>query len=262
MIRTLNFTGRKKIPKDAVQIYLRKRDDGSTCFDAELTLDELQLPEDAVIYIEAFFKRTFMRFRWGTVGAPLPAVDRALSRLSQPGLACFRVKVTDESQRALGLLLAVCDRIVPEGVLEGSASRAPLFRVNYTPDLVDEIWRLNFDDDGGPLLELQSMPGIKEIVRKEAFGALVFPQVIRMIFQQIFDRECVDDPMFEPEQWPARWLTFGAQLAKRTHPPLAPEEKRCAEHDEWIDAVVSAWSRKNKFVANFRKQVVDQESGS
>ncbi len=253
MIRSINFTGRRRVPKDRASITLRTLPSGHVAFDADLDLSGLDLPPDAAIFIEAAFKASFMRFAWGSVAAPTPAADRRLIKLAQPALAHFRVKIVASARHGLGRLLAVGDHIAPEGIRSGLASRVPLFRVSYTAELVDEVWRLSFEDDEGPILELQALAGIKDFVRQEAFGALVFPQVLRLILQRIFDVERVDDVDFQPEAWPARWLKFGAQLSGRAHPALNGDERQ-AEHDRWIDAVVSGWSRRNKVIPNFKRR--------
>ena len=261
MIRTLNFTGRKRIPRDAARITLRSEPGGSVTFDAELGLAGFALPPDAQVFIEAAFKTTFMRFGWGTVSKLTPPDDRRLSRLAQPELASFRVKVVEPAASGPGLLLAVADHIAPEGLRGGEKRRMPLFRVSYTPGLTDKIWHLNLDshDGGGPILELQQMPGIRELVRQEAFMALVFPETVRQVFDHIFSDDGIDDPQADPQSWQARWLLYGAQLAHKPNPQIR-DGRPDPEHNEWIDSVVSAWSQRHKIVANFKRRFAGTEA--
>ena len=155
-------------------------------FDVELDLSRLDLPTDAQVFIEAFFKTTTERFSWGTVGEPISPDDRQLKRLSQPGLAHFRVKVVEATENGFGKLLALADHIAPEGMQGAEGRRISLFRVNPTDALTDEVWSLDLDDPSGPILDLnRGVIGIKERVKEEAFVALVFPAVMRRIFEKI-----------------------------------------------------------------------------
>jgi hypothetical protein len=252
MIRTINFTGRKRISREAARITLRPEAGGAVAFDAELDFNGLALPPKARVYIEAAFKTTFMRFEWGAVAQLTPPDDRRLSRLKQPALAHFRVKVVESTTRGFGRLLAVADHIAPEGTRGGEKHRVSLFRVNLPPTgLADEVWKLGFDLDG-PILDLSSqIPGIKDIVRQEAFMALVFPSVVRQVFARIFD-DGYDDPNLDVSSWQSRWLRYGYQLVGESHPQLQDSEPN-EDHDKWIDSVVTAWCRRQKVVSNFKR---------
>lgn len=259
MLRTLNFTGRKKIPREAARISLQ-REAGGVVFDAELDLAEFELPPQARVFIEAFFKTAYERFAWGTVSDLTPPDDRRLKRLAQPELANFRVKVVEPSASGAGRLLAVADYIAPEGLQGTGKQRMPLFRVNARDELADEIWRLDFDDSG-PILDLnRGVAGIKECVREEAFMALVFPAVMREVFAKIFADACGDSDD-DRDGWPARWLRFGVQLANRPLPPSTGDEPS-NDRDEWVDEVVIAWSRRQKIVANFKRTFASAEGGA
>jgi hypothetical protein len=261
MIRTLNFTGRKRIPREAAKITLHRDAELAVAFDAALDFNGLVLPPDARVFVEAAFKTTFIRFDWGTVAKPMPPEDRRLSRLGQPALAHFRVKVVEPVQGRLGRLIAVAFHLAPEGLRGEEKRRVSLFRVNIQPGtLADEVWRLDIDppDGAGPILELNpQISGIKELTRQEAFMALVFPNIVRQVFARIFG-DGNDDATCDRDSWQSRWLRFGGQFAKRPNPPLADGKPEDA-HTEWIDEVVSEWSRRQKLVSNFKKRFAGTE---
>lgn len=247
MIRTLNFTGRHRITREATRITLHEKSNGLVGFDAELTLGHLDLPADAKIYLEAAFKTTFIRFPWGTVGNINPPNERILT-LEQPKLATFRIKIVEAIDNGLGRLLAVGDHIRPEGFQDGVRRRISLFRVNYSNELTKEIWRLSFDDDG-PILDLNNMPGINDIVHQETFRALVYPELVRQILKAVLE-EGIND---EPDSWKVRWLRFAEKQTIEALPPFTDGELDI-EHKEWINAVVEGFSKKFKLVENFKKQ--------
>ena len=70
MIRTFNYTGRSRITRKMVRLELSEDSSGPPTFDLELDLQELALPEDARIWIEAYHRQSYMRFDWGTVSEP------------------------------------------------------------------------------------------------------------------------------------------------------------------------------------------------
>lgn len=252
MIRTLNFTGRQRIPREAARITLRLDVGGAVAFDAELSLVGLEFPATAQVFIEAAFKTAFMRFDCGTVGEFAPPANRRLDRLPQPTLAHFRVKVVEPVVVGPGLLLAVADHIAPEGLKGREQRRVALFRVSYVSEMKDEIWRLDFDD-AGPILELQQMTGMKEIARREDFMALVYPEVMRQILKKVLFEDEIDDPQADPNSWQARWLRFGAQQAGQASPTL-DAGVASADHDDWIAEAVVGFSRRLKLVSKFKKR--------
>ena len=250
MIRRLNFTGRKSLARDVARISLRPEADGGVSFDAELDLDEFDLPKDASVFIEAAFKTTFMRFAWGTVGELAPAEPRLLTLFDQPRLAHFRVKIVEPKATGMGLLLAVADHIEPEGLRDSGKRRVSLFRVDFTSQLTDEIWRLDFDD-GGPILELAHSQATEETVRSDAFRALVYPAVFRQVLWRIFE-DGIDGPQGNPDHWQERWLRFAAQHCEGKFPPSLHNRPPNGEHEEWIEKALAGFSRKLKLVQNFK----------
>ena len=257
MIRTLNFTGRQRILREEAKITIYPAAGDGVAFDADLDLARLNLPADANVFVEAAFKTTFMRFHWGTVAQLSPPEDRLLSKLEQPDLAHFRVKAVESATDGFGRLLAVADHIRPEGMRDGAKRRISLFRVSVTKSLSEELWRLNLDDDEGPLIELPPIQGIKDIARQPEFMALVYPEVVRQILKRVFE-EGHDDPEFDRDSWLARWLRFGKQHAKE-NPPLLVDNEMEAEHGRWIDAAVAGFSQRLKLVTEFKKRFATVE---
>ena len=253
MLRTLNFTGRKRILRDEAQISLKNDTGGGIIFEAELDFTRLELPLDSQVFIEAFFKTTTERFSWGTVGKNTPPNERQLKRLSQPELASFRVKVVEPNANGFGRLLALADHISPEGLRGVTGRRIPLFRVNLTDGLTDEVWSLDFDESG-PILDLnRGILGIKERVKDGPFMGLVFPDVMRKVFHKIRD-DGNNDTQEDCDRWEQRWLRFGAKLAGHPYQPQ--------EHDEWINEVIGQWSRQHKIVAKFKESIAGNEGAT
>src|SRR5688572_6879666 len=117
MIRRLNYTGRIKIHRADVLLATRELD-GVLVFDADLRLQDYELPADALVFIEAYRQTKWMRFGFGTVATlqPPPPEQRQLTEFESPEGIRFRVKITQAENEHI--LLADADRISlsqPEG---------------------------------------------------------------------------------------------------------------------------------------------------
>lgn len=243
MIRSFNYTQRRRIPKTNAVVRLRSDGTGGTTFDVDLDLAAFDLPAAARVYVEAYFKGTLMRFDFGTVGAVRPPASRCLTRLPQPELTLFRIKVVAEDRERRGLVLAQCERILPRQAEGGPATRQSLFRVQLI-HLDNEVWRLDFDDDG-PVLQLN--PAFREQARHDAaFAALVYPDVIRRVLLRVLRDH--DDPD-TADDWRAPWLRFGRQVAGKRNPTR--EEENAVE--EWVENVVSGFVAQRKLLAAYQK---------
>ena len=66
-IRRLNYTKRKKLRRDDIDIVILQNDQGSNSFEATLRLASYRLPEDAALSVEAYRRTRVMRFSLGTV---------------------------------------------------------------------------------------------------------------------------------------------------------------------------------------------------
>ena len=93
MIRKFNYTGRKKIKRSNVQIDLLRNRNGHRQFNIALQLDELALPGNAHVYVEAYHRSGYQRFDFGTIANRIIPSDRTLRKRMKdnktPGLFGF-----------------------------------------------------------------------------------------------------------------------------------------------------------------------------
>ncbi len=242
MIREFNYTQRKRIDPRHVNIELTPLDDATRSFNADLTLDDLQLPADAPLVLEASRNNGAMRFDWGTVGCPQPAGDRQLSEVGYP--PTFRVMALspDGSRR----ILALGNRIKPKWNRGDTPGVQGLVYLEEA-DLGREVWRLDPGElEGIPVLRVnREVAGISQAVRNDpAFRSLVFPQVLRTILTHILLLEEADPTDTEGGRY--EWFGFVSQFYPEQCPPLAgldaDAEKRQAALREWIDGAVKAFT--------------------
>lgn len=242
MIRKLNFTGRKKIPKSQIAIAVCPQEGKANSFTAEVRLEGLNLPPNADVYVEAYRGHSYMRFAYGTVSNPIIPEDRSLSDFNPGETPRFRVKVVDRSA-GLGKIVASADKISP------APNRNCLLPVEYKDDLGDQIWRLETED--GPVLFLNNqIESIRQSARSgDSFLALVYPEIVRQVLTEILIYENHSDPDCDEEDWQSQWLKFA-----RTFPGIDDPQSCSASLDDkkdWIEKVVNAFCRKWKVKAKF-----------
>ena len=239
MIRHLNGTGRKRIERAHFDLAVRAAEGGEApVFDLTLDLSSYAFPSDARVRVEAWRSNASQRWAYGTVGAATPPPDLKRRLTEVPESAQFRVVVVagDGSGRLLGL----ADKIRP--VLPHRS----LLPIKPTPELGDEVWRVDFGEGDLPQLLINSrVEGISEIVRNDAtFRSIVMPGVLRAVLTQVVFVERAD-PNDDGGEWWGGWLRLANSLLPSE---TVPHLEREAGHDEtpeallWINNVVSAFA--------------------
>ena len=236
MIRRFNFTERKRIDQERVEIEVTEAADGGPAsFNAEINFDGMGLPADAPVTIEAYRGRMAMRFPWGAAGALTPPLDRLLVTI--PDNPSFRVKVV--APDGSGMLLAMANRIRPRR----EERHGSLLWLKPSDALGKEVWRLQFGEGNPTLLINRSVPGIETAaLSDDAFHALVFPEVLRAVLVRAL---ITDDADLEDEggDW-GGWLRFARSFH---NDPLLSSEEGDADRDArmtWIDEAVAAFTQK------------------
>lgn len=251
MIRKLNFTGRKKIPKSHVAITITSLDHFPCSFDAQLDLENFNFPAEAKVFIEAYNRSSYMRFPYGTIEKILVPQNRALDQIDPGRIPLFRVKVTDQTARH-GRILALADKIHPRGVDDVSKNRISLLHVEFTDDLGDRIWRLDLGD--WPTLQLNNqVENIKEVARSDdVFHSLVYPEIARQILENIVKNGDLDPEMDEGD-WPCLWIKFARNLPGVGEPPSGKETGIKEDQIEWVDSAVNALCQKRNLREKFER---------
>lgn len=249
MIRKFNYTGRKKIKRSNARIDLLRDQEGRRYFNIRFQPDNLNLPDNAHIYVEAYHRSGYQRFNFGTVGKFIRPPDRRLNRFSDKIIPLFRVKIVDRTS-SHGRILASVDKIRPESIDKAPAGSQSLLYVEYD-DLGDVIWQLDLDGDW-PVLKLNlRIEEISLIASSDnRFQPLVYPE----IFRQILHRILVEDEHTDPDcddDWPSMWLRLACSLPGMTLPPQLNK----AEQQIWIDKALDAFSSNAKMLEIFSQSI-------
>ncbi len=255
MIRQFNYTNRKRIPKEKIRIVLREQGQKPPSFDATADLSELKLPETARVYVEAYYRNSYMRFDFGTAAQVKSEDNRTLSEIDNREAIYFRVKAVDTSGEH-GKILAEVDGIIPNSS-DGPGVRVAILEVKFEENLGSQPWSLELSEAATPVLVVNKRLGSKEYVRSDdVFFSLVYPAVVREILTRIvvIDEYTYDD---EEDQWRQLWLYFVCGLPDVGLPPIGddPDAKYV-----WIEGAVSAFCKAQPACSRFLDSRSKEES--
>jgi hypothetical protein len=247
MLRTFNYTKRKKIAKECVRLTLNKVGD-DTHFNAVLKIADLELQPDAKVFIEAYYGPTSYRFDFGEfsqIKQPEHTNITELTKISDK--LYFRLKVVDQEK---GLILGYADKLYLAD--DDKKNRAAIFPVHKAQIDTNEIWRVSFDavGDGSPALEINNaIDGISDIAKGDvSFLTFVFPAAIRIVLSRIAEENNFDR---EGDNWTSKWIVFTQDvLGTHTTPENNEDEDKLKE---WYDDVVRSFCVKNKLFDQYLK---------
>ena len=244
MLRKLNFTERAKLPRSSVRVSLRRDADGTLVFDPQLSFEGVEVVPSARVFIEAYYRTSFMRFDCGSVEAFAPPLDRRLTDIDGTSVVRFRVKIVDNAAND-HRIVAVADDVVVSEEKPEPGGRMPLLPVSFSDALGQQAWRIAFESNG-PVLELNNrIDGVKDVARNDAaFFALVYPAAVRQILTQVL---LVDahDAHEEGDEWWNFWLRWAARLA-------SPLPRDVDEAAFWIDDAVAAFCAEQQTIDRWR----------
>ena len=238
--RTINLTGRKKIPRNRVSIQLFETEEGELAFDASLDLSDFSIPADSKIIIQPYYKSSAMWFDCGTTASFELPENTKLTDIDNGGPVLFRVLIVDAKDEA-GKIIASAER-VPVKDPADEEDRESLIKVRER-DIGHEVWKLELEDglEKPELIINNSIPGAAELVGDHGvFLGLMLPSVIRLIMGSIFSKGQESDG--DEENWPAMWIKFAEELSGEE----IPKNQDSDENVQWIDALVAEFSKSHR----------------
>jgi hypothetical protein len=225
-----------------VRVTLRRDAEGTLVFDPRLSFDGVDVPPATRVFVEAYYRTSFMRFDCGSVEHFAPPDDRRLTDIDSTSLVRFRVKLVDGEEHRV---VAVADDIVVSEEKPEIEGRMPLLPVSFTDSLGEQAWRIAFEPNG-PVLELNNrIDSIKEVAKSDAaFFALVYPAAVRQVLTQILlvESHAAHD---DGDEWWNYWLRWAARFA-------APLPNDADDAPMWIDDVVEAFCNQQTPVTRWR----------
>ena len=255
MLRRFNHTGRHTISKDHVSIRVRPREHSDkAAFIADLELDGYGFDPAAVVRMEA--SRSLIVERWD-VGTVTDATNsREFLGLMNEVPMTSQFKVFVVAGDGSGRLLGASGPIKPKLPVESLIPLEPT-------DLGGEVWRVDFVDDGQPVLLVNNrLPAMSEIVRNDKqFRALVMPQVLRTVLTHIIFVAGADYDDDE-ETWHQGWFNlaqavFSTRAPKVTNPE---DDSQLLDAQRWIEEVVAEFSERRVKAAEIYGRARQEDS--
>jgi hypothetical protein len=234
-VTRINYTGRRHIERDQVKLRLRRAENHFLLDVVQLNLDDLGLPRDATIVIEAYRQTGYMRFDAGTVGVPKLPSGLSLSEFQSPEGVLFRVKIADQ---AVGKLLATADRL--RALIEYEAPAPTESMLPIRPErLGHELWHIDLSEDEPTLVVNSEVGDWKTFSLRPVFQAFVLPEVVRQIGLWVISNKTQldDDGDSALSLWAAYMRSLGYD------PAQAPGE----DSGEWVNDMVQDFCRQHRF---------------
>ena len=247
MKRKLNYTGREKIKRENVSIHLSRQNDTLVAFEiTRLDLGEMNLPPDAIVYVEAYYRTELKRFELGTVSTIRCPFSCDLKGMAYTQNLKFRILVVEPSGERK--ILAHADRIAPEE----PAERKSILPVEFC-DLGYEIWRVSYEgEEGSPILLINSrIPNIQNIAKQDPhFMMFVYPAVMREILTHMVFVDGVDSC-----EWHDDWLGFVSLFRVPRPATLNKEDSNFEEENalKWINECVTTFC--NTYSVKFQEYI-------
>jgi hypothetical protein len=249
MIKRVNFTGRRRIPRNRVDIAVY--DGQPRTFDASIDLSGLSLLSQAVVNLEATCAGSTMveRFEFGDVSNVSPPRNRKIAELEGENLF-FTLKIVDRSEQ-FGRIVGIAEHIRPERAGKQTVTGRRGILPIEPSDLGQQLWQLEFREHDVFLLVNKDAPGLIDRVHSDPlFYAAVYPAIVRRVLKEAIAQNV--EPDEQDDRWPVMWLRFGKNLhPEKEDPPRSddPEE----DVDNWVEQIVdnfcNSHSLRDKYVS-------------
>ena len=248
MKKRINFTGRKKLASEHIDIRINRQKGQPyasfvATFDPALTNG---LDKDAKVYVEPYAISSSMRFDFGTVSNPQMPADTMLSQLDRDDSFLFRIKVVDESGQ-VGRILADANGIRPKDVQDDGEAKKSLFPVHWV-DLGELIWRVDYDQNTGPVLQLTTK--VNELPNRLKNDPLlqgcIYSQALRdVLWILVKDNDFDDDA-----EWVKNWRAFVLKLTGINLEENPPEDD---EQETFVEDTVRQYARVYNFASKAKQ---------
>jgi hypothetical protein len=248
MKRTFNYTKRKKILREDVQLALIKPNDLPEVKVLKLNVSHLSLPLSAKVWFEFGGRLGIIRESLGTIGS----LDLSPSfKLSERDLGNirFRIKVVADELNKPGKLLAVVNDLE----LDDGGNVQSLLEVKPSENLEQRIWKIQISESGPELLINQSLSDWKDVGNSALFQSLVFPQAVYEIYKWLGRYQDYNEGTIE-KKWADLFASTGhnPDLLQKIH-DFEPQELYEEYLDKEAQDVAQSFARNHKALNLFNQ---------
>lgn len=243
-VRRFNYTGRIRLSREHMKFYTYSYPDASIYFNASLNFEEYKLPAESRVVVEVYRQHTNRRFELGSPIDEILSLEEDISDFSTVDNIKFRVKVISEIKP--GLLLAQADKIAARAEHQDQTATSSLLKVRPNKDLGQEVFKLNIGTEPELLINA-NIGNWRELILEPKFVCLVFPSILRQVLVQILFIDGNFD--IDSDDWSSQWLNYALKLVNTD----LPEGDDNETIQDWIDQVVSTFSRKFRMLREYKK---------
>lgn len=247
-MRRFNYTGRRDLKQDAVDLEVTKASDGALSVKGSVDLDAYgPWPADADVVLEAWQGPAFERFSIGRASVPKIEFQRQLTRFRGDQSPQFRVKIVSETSDR-GKLLGLCQ--IRARRADDDRPTGSMLHVTVEP-LDHEIFKLRLEENKHPVLVInENLPTETDYFGKgfaltPLFVSLVMPQIFRTVVTDVLLVRRMDE---EDESPGGMWIRFARSLNTDSLPPSDDIDARRA----WLEIATAEFSRCTDVMTKFR----------
>lgn len=248
MKRTFNYTERKKINREDVQLVIVRPNEIPEVRVLKLDINRLGLPVTGQVWLEIETGKVgLVRHSLGVVG------NLELSEtfpIDEPDLVNlrFRIKIVTHEPGHAGKLLAEVDHLS----LSNEGSVQSLLQVKPSDSLGQRVWKLEISESGPELFINAGVGDWQAVGKSEQFKSLVFPQAVFEIYKWVANYGDFDEGSIE-EKWQKLFATSGYDPKL-----LSLREGYQGDYDNYLEAaaqeVADAFARSNKALKEFNRE--------
>lgn len=236
---TLNYTGRKRIHRDRVQLRVRQVDGVPVLDVVRIDVEGLTLPGSATLVVEAYRRSRYIRCEAGTVASPALPTGVRLGEFEAAESPLFRVKVVSPDGET-GKLLAVLDQLRPQ--IEDEGPQISLLSV-APAELGQRLWRLDLSEDNPQLLINRNVGDWRNFAAMPLFSALVLPEALSQVIEWVVQEPAVLDEEDTPR---ALWVRFLTE--NMGHDPREADLTEPEDRETFIGDVVGQFCTQYRFL--------------
>jgi hypothetical protein len=246
--KSLNFTGRKKI--DIEKINLRLVSNGvNLTIEGTADLSSLAISDPFEVYLEVYRQTYRVRVKGQTPEAGIVRFWSQLDATETPDSLLCMVKVLKADGADKGKILALAEKIRPElGGASGGTSLLP----TEAADLGQRLWRLDTSGDLPVLQVNAALSDWRGFASEPDFQKLAYPEVVRGVAAWLLD--ATDSEESELDSVATQWLEWFRTLGM-----ALPQERSPESDEQWIEdsAARSAerWEILDKWIQQHETEV-------
>ena len=258
-MRKFNYTNRQRIDRSEYILSITHgTDQNNSYFDFEInkSMADSFNPESKLV-IEAYYRTTYMRFEYGTIGTIKVPPQRYLTAFSDPNLIRFRVKVINQN----GMIEGLANLVKPDSDDDKNEKHKESILDVANQNLDGAIWEMEFNDDLNPIIlidsDLDKLLLNYDVELKASIVPHAFQQILtEIIFFSSDDFDFTTDNL--DNDWRSRWWLYCEDLDRKlTSEEL--DEMDEVEKKDWIDETVACFSRKMNYKNELLTSLLDNQ---